>query len=162
MGRELLPPAALTPSAEKRQRFKGLLALIYAAACASFIVWAVSLTSNSSTRQSRHHVIPMNAQQILDECAALYTLPGIITSLPLPFSSLHRSLIHNSVTKAPRAISGSVVFQIATTLTLFLPSSPTRRSGLATKVARRSSSRVKSSSRKGLSSMLVTVPQRRW
>lgn len=75
MGAELLPPAALTPSANTRRRPKWSPAVISLACCALFVFGSQSFIYNSST-QSPKRVVPMNAQHILDECAALYTLPG--------------------------------------------------------------------------------------
>lgn len=65
---------------------------------------------NFGTTQTRH-VVPMNAQLILDECTSLYNLPGIIDQRSL--QDLFAQLQHPP--QDPTQISGNVANQTATT-----------------------------------------------
>lgn len=74
MGSELLPSAGLTPLVDKRVRTKWSTVVILFACCALLFSWAQLSHFGGTNRQ---HVVPIDAQQILDECASLHTIPGI-------------------------------------------------------------------------------------
>ncbi|KAF8305035.1 hypothetical protein DL93DRAFT_2233252 [Clavulina sp. PMI_390] len=77
MGNELLLPTASTPSRgqQKRPRWSSLLIATIAGSLL-FLITHWSSLRDGGVHQRTTHVVPMNAQEILDECAALYTLPG--------------------------------------------------------------------------------------